>query len=202
MGMGIPRCDHLLIAAAALLDKAGPAAVTLRDVGRAVGVSHNAPYRHFASKQDLLASLIARELRDVCKEAEALERRPSPQTLILTFARWALAYPERFRLMIFHWPDGAHADLCEARCRWQAMFIRAIEIQQAAALLPTGDPERLSCLIRSTALGAIQHYLATGGKDTPPAEVIGDLFGYLARGAQRAPPTNAALAAGLSGAVD
>ncbi|GLS22517.1 hypothetical protein GCM10007874_55350 [Labrys miyagiensis] len=200
--MSTARCNHLISAAAELLDKAGPAAVTLRDVGRAVGVSHNAPYRHFDSKQDLLASLLARELQSVCTEAEAEESPPSPRALILVFARWALAYPERFRLMIFHWPDGEHENLRIAKHRWHGLFIRAIEIGQAGGTLPAGDPECLSCLIRSTALGALQLYLSTGAENTPPpAAIIGDLLGHLAKVAQQEPGIAPALSPKASNAA-
>jgi AcrR family transcriptional regulator len=54
--------DALVEAAARLLDAGGVEAVTLREVGRRAGVSHNAPYKHFASTQALLAAIAAREL--------------------------------------------------------------------------------------------------------------------------------------------
>jgi AcrR family transcriptional regulator len=54
--------DRLVDAATELLDEGGPAAVTLREVGRRAGVSHNAPYKHFADKESLLAAIAAREL--------------------------------------------------------------------------------------------------------------------------------------------
>ena len=54
--------DRLIEAAARLLDKGGPAAVTLRAVADRCGVSHNAPYKHFASKAELLAAIASREL--------------------------------------------------------------------------------------------------------------------------------------------
>ena len=41
---------RLIIAAAALLDSGGEGAVTLRTVGRASGIPHNAPYKHFESR--------------------------------------------------------------------------------------------------------------------------------------------------------
>jgi AcrR family transcriptional regulator len=49
----------LVAAARALLEEAGPEALSLRDVARRVGVSHNAPYRHFPTKQALLAAVAA-----------------------------------------------------------------------------------------------------------------------------------------------
>jgi AcrR family transcriptional regulator len=49
----------LLDEAAALLDRGGPEAVTLREVGARAGVSRGAPYRHFADKEALLTEVAA-----------------------------------------------------------------------------------------------------------------------------------------------
>jgi AcrR family transcriptional regulator len=49
--------NALLTTAERLLEKNGVAGITLREVAKAAGVSHSAPYRHFADKQALLASL-------------------------------------------------------------------------------------------------------------------------------------------------
>ena len=46
-------------AAEALIGEAGPRAFTLREVARRAGVSHNAPYRHFASCDELLLAVAA-----------------------------------------------------------------------------------------------------------------------------------------------
>lgn len=178
--MATSRFDDLLAAAADLLDGAGAAAVTLRDVASAVGVSHNAPYRHFSSKQDILEALIAREIGAMSEAAKSADAVPKVQALTLIFANWALAYPERFRLLIQQWPHGEREDLRGAMLRWDGLYTRAAEADQAAGVLPSGDPQRLGYLIRSTTLGSIQHYLAAGGAGVPePAQIIGDLFGYL-----------------------
>src|SRR3954466_876857 len=49
----------LLDAASDLLDRGGPDAVTLREVGARAGVSRGAPYRHFCDKQSLLTAIAA-----------------------------------------------------------------------------------------------------------------------------------------------
>src|ERR1700743_681205 len=49
----------LLDAALALIAKHGPRAFTLREVARQAEVSHNAPYRHFHDKEELLAAVAA-----------------------------------------------------------------------------------------------------------------------------------------------
>ena len=51
--------QNLLDSAVALIGEVGPQAFTLREVARRAGVSHNAPYRHFRDKDDLLAAVAA-----------------------------------------------------------------------------------------------------------------------------------------------
>jgi AcrR family transcriptional regulator len=45
----------LLDAAVTLIGEVGPRAFALRELARRAGESHKAPYRHFASKDELLA---------------------------------------------------------------------------------------------------------------------------------------------------
>lgn len=49
----------LIAVGRALLAEGGPHGVSLREVARAAGVSHNAPYRHFESREALLAAIAA-----------------------------------------------------------------------------------------------------------------------------------------------
>jgi AcrR family transcriptional regulator len=55
----------LLKAAFQLVGKIGAEGFTLREVARRAGVSHNAPYRHFKSKEDLIASLATEAFRQL-----------------------------------------------------------------------------------------------------------------------------------------
>jgi AcrR family transcriptional regulator len=63
--------NALRAAARAILDEAGPDGVGLRETARRVGVSATAAYRHFANKEDLLASVAAEGFREL---AAAMER--------------------------------------------------------------------------------------------------------------------------------
>lgn len=55
--MEISTKAALVFAAARLLDAGGEGAVTVRAVAKIVGVSHNAPYRHFKSRDAILAAV-------------------------------------------------------------------------------------------------------------------------------------------------
>jgi AcrR family transcriptional regulator len=63
--------NDLRAATRAILDEACPEAVGLREAARRVGVSATAAYRHFANKEELLASVAAEGFREL---AAAMER--------------------------------------------------------------------------------------------------------------------------------
>lgn len=85
----------LLRAAAKILEKDGPEAISLRDLARRAGVSHNAPYRHFADRQALLDALAAEGFALLAAELQGKSWREQA----VGYVRFALANPERFRLM-------------------------------------------------------------------------------------------------------
>jgi len=93
----------LLEAADAVLAERGVHGLTLRDVARAAGVSHGAPYHHYASLNELLAAVAERGfviLGNAMAEAVAV---PDTSERLLRVAQayvdCARAHPERFRLM-------------------------------------------------------------------------------------------------------
>ncbi len=104
----------LLEAAGKLLEQGGPAALSLRAVARQLGVSHNAPYRHFATREDLLAAL-ATEGFHALSQAMAKTRRAAGleddivNWMGLAYIDFALKHPARYRLMF----GGAKAESAE-----------------------------------------------------------------------------------------
>jgi AcrR family transcriptional regulator len=181
------RRESLISAAAQLLDQGGPAAVTLREVGRVAGVSHNAPYKHFKDKDDLLAAVAARELNRRGHVGEA-GAPPSAKALMLGYVGWALRYPERFKLVFGRWSRGGNAELADAAERSRKRLVEAVATAQTLGELPTGDPERLAALILALTHGAADqalagHLAADGKGRADPPDLVEDLFGYLRRSA-------------------
>ena len=83
----------------------GAERVTLRGVARAAGVSHMAPYNHFADKAALLAAAAAvgfRQLGRAMEERMAAHPRGDPKRLQaagIAYAVFAVDHPALFRLM-------------------------------------------------------------------------------------------------------
>ena len=181
--MAESRRESLISAAVHLLDQGGPAAVTLREVGRAAGVSHNAPYKHFADKDELLAAVASRELNRQARLAEDSEAPVNARAMMIGYVRWALRYPERFKLTFGRWTRD-DAGLGEAATRSRARLVEAVGADQAAGTLPPGDPERLTALLLALAHGAadlaLSGHLAKDGKGrADPEDLVDDLFNYL-----------------------
>jgi AcrR family transcriptional regulator len=84
-------------AAAELVTCCGPAAVSLREVARIVGVSHNAPYRHFPTRQALLAAVAAFGFETLFKEMKASSRSPEPAEHLREIGRVYIAFALRHR---------------------------------------------------------------------------------------------------------
>ena len=85
----------LLQAAGRALEKDGPDAISLRQLARRADVSHNAPYRHFPDRRALLDALADEGFALLARE---LLGKPWREQAV-AYVRFALANPERFRLM-------------------------------------------------------------------------------------------------------
>jgi AcrR family transcriptional regulator len=179
--------DRLVDAATELLDKGGPAAVTLREVGRLAGVSHNAPYKHFTDKEELLAAVAARELalQGSADRAHRQDRPPGEtlRAMMHGYVRWAMRHPARFKLTFGSWSKGS-ADLADAATAARSALVETVEGAQANDELPEGDPERVAALILALTHGAVDlalngHLSREGKGHATPQDLVDDLLTHL-----------------------
>jgi AcrR family transcriptional regulator len=103
----------LVAAATELLASQGPHGVTLREAARRAGVSQAAPYRHFASKEALLAAVaeesfaaLARALAEA-RDAGGRDAAGRLRRLAAAYVEFAAAHPSTYRLMWSPVPSGA-----------------------------------------------------------------------------------------------
>jgi AcrR family transcriptional regulator len=95
----------LLAEATAMIAGGGAASVTMRAIGRRLGVSRGAPYRHFANKTALLVAVAAAgfdRLKDRLQTVDAGAPRSSVERLGRMgeeYVRFALENPAHYRLM-------------------------------------------------------------------------------------------------------
>jgi AcrR family transcriptional regulator len=178
--------DALISAAARLLDQGGPPAVTLRAVAKAVGVSHNAPYKHFQGKEELLAAVASRELSRPGAAGAAADAEPlqALRRMAQAYVDWAQHHPERFKLTFGPWRGGSE-ELAVSATAARARFVDAVVRAQQSGRLVCGDPERVTALILALAHGAadlsLGGHLAREGKGhADPTDLLDDLFALMA----------------------
>jgi AcrR family transcriptional regulator len=108
-----------LVAAREVIAEHGVEALSMRDVARKLGVSHQAPYRHFASRDHLLAEIIRRCFVDFTQYLDDAQREAPNDTDLsamgLAYMRYAQTKPLEYRLMFgMPWPEPAqHPDLVQ-----------------------------------------------------------------------------------------
>jgi AcrR family transcriptional regulator len=160
----------LLDAALLLIERDGPDALTLRAAARLAGVSQAAPYRHFNSKEALIAAVAEdgmRTMTDWMREASAaFADSPAArfQALGVTYIRFAHAHPAHFRVMFG--PGAADRrqvpSLDAAYAEAFALLHDSIVESQRAGLVKQGDPRELALAAWAMVHGASS--LLVGGQ--------------------------------------
>jgi AcrR family transcriptional regulator len=138
--------EALMRAAEALIGEVGPRAFTLREVARRAGVSHNAPYRHFASRDDLLFAVASEgfeRLRSTMEKSMA-RGTSARERLVLCgrgYVQFALRWPRHF-LVMFDLEEVAQVKHGAEPIGKGAfkVLLDAITAAQGTGVLPSGDP--------------------------------------------------------------
>jgi AcrR family transcriptional regulator len=89
----------LLRSAGKILEKEGVESLSLRALTRRAGVSHAAPYRHFRDRESLLAALAAEGFAMLGRALRDAAAAGGLRAMGEAYVRFALAHPQRFRLM-------------------------------------------------------------------------------------------------------
>ena len=160
--------ERIVEAAASLLDSGGESSVTLRAVGLASGVSHNAPYKHFQDRSALLAAVAVRDfgmLNESFLEAGKGRARPLAKLrrMLQTFVEYGQRFPARYRLLFSDPAIAAQGgDLEAAAMRCFGTFASLVADCQQAGELPTVPAAQLAGLIYASVHGLVD--LQAGGR--------------------------------------
>lgn len=99
------REDAILDAAEELLTTKGLAAMTLDDLIAEVGISKPTLYQHFRSKEELVASIMTRELREATRKLHDLAAAMPPGEALRALIGWFVAQRAEYAC-------GPVTDLC------------------------------------------------------------------------------------------
>lgn len=148
-------------AASRLLDEGGQSAVTMRAVAAAVDVSHNAPYKHFDGRDDLLAAVAVRDYAAITDRWRAIRAAPVDVRDRLLDALEVVVdfhheHPARYRLL-FGTPEVAvRSEVLgtAAETALQVFTDFVIDCQRAGAL-PSSPSHNLGIILFATVHGLI-----------------------------------------------
>jgi AcrR family transcriptional regulator len=152
--------EVLLESARRLIAEVGPTGFTLRELARRAGVSHNAPYRHFRDRDDLMAAVATQGYRELTHAMRrAAEDHTDPLDRLkqagLAYVTFALRRPEHFAVMF----DGPvsfkteHPGSSEAAKEAFTTLVSLVERCQEACQFPAGDPQNFTLLAWSMVHG-------------------------------------------------
>jgi AcrR family transcriptional regulator len=142
----------LIRAAGKILEKEGLEALSLREAARRAGVSHSAPYRHFAEREALLAALAADGFAMLGEAQGAAAEAGGLRAMGEAYVLFALARPQRFRLMFGgQVPIARHARLREVARK---------TFERLSGALSAKLPEAQGAADASIAAWALVHGLA------------------------------------------
>jgi AcrR family transcriptional regulator len=176
----------------------GLGGVSLRELGRRLGVSRSAPYRHFVDKEALLVALARRGFaaltRAMLEEVErraAFDAKQRLDALAFGYLKFALNEPGYFRLVFGRRDfEREHSDL---RSEGEASFrvlVEAVADCQRAGLIAGTSPDAAALLCWTTVHG-FAALLLDGHLDVAVSEsvldglLVGLYDGLRARASQR-----------------
>jgi AcrR family transcriptional regulator len=147
--------------ASRMLERSGVAEISLREIAKEIGVSHQAPYKHFASKADVLLAIRNagfKKLADETRLATAKHPR-SPRLQLeaaaLAYVRLALESPAVYQLMF-----GGHIRPDQVADEHQSDAIDAFAAL-ARIFQPTGEPFTEATKLRTRLVWAMVHGIAS-----------------------------------------
>lgn len=187
----------LLDAALEVLSREGASALTLREVARRAGVTHAAPYRHFADKQALLATVAEEGFRMLAAEmASGAAGHPGDpgrglQAIGTAYVRFATTKRAHFQVMFGNHVDWTceHLKLEESADHAFGILISQVGACQAAGLIRPGDP-LVPALCAWSMVHGLSELVANGQFNAlelsvPPLEqLVGIMNGMLIEGAR------------------
>ena len=129
-----------------ILQDRGKDKITLRGVAEKAKVSHSAPYRHFKTKQDLLAACIASGFglleKAVTDSVEGAGGDPIHQLFAgsYAYAKFGASHPQLYRLMFGgDLADSNYPDIAKAASAAFSVPVAFLEAAQAKGIVRKSD---------------------------------------------------------------
>ena len=149
----------LVDASLTLIAEEGFGALTLREVARRAGVTHAAPYRHFADKEELLVAVAEEGFRAMtARMKERMARHASPQEQLVAcgvaYVLFAVEHPAHFRVMFGpHFTRPLKPAPVGSEENAFGLLVGCLSQAQRVGTMRPGDPQELALVCWSLVHG-------------------------------------------------
>jgi TetR/AcrR family transcriptional regulator, transcriptional repressor for nem operon len=169
--------DRIVNIAAARMRRDGVNGIGVAELMKEAGLTHGGFYRHFGSRDDLVAEAVECALAQGSKRAMAAAARGG-EPAFTAIVDGYLSVVHRDRPEVGCAVAGLAEDVSRADERAQAAYSRQVEkyLDVLAGLTPSGDPaadRRQACLVLSAIVGAVAMARAVGD-DTLSKEILSE----------------------------
>ena len=155
--------NALIAAGIDILAKEGAGALSLRSVAQKVGVSHAAPYSHFADKQALIAAISTEgyeRLYEAIRAVAALHQRDPARQLVeaaWVYVKFALDDPEHFKVTLsgIVEKEQDYPAFVEVSKKSFAQVVEIVQACQKNGVLPKGSPDLVAVGVWSLMHGLV-----------------------------------------------
>jgi len=155
--------NALIQAGVEILARDGVSGLSLRKVAKQVGVSHAAPYSHFADKQALIAAISTEGFKQLFVQIKTVFARykDDPENLLIetawTYLQFALNEPDRFKLMFSSVleKEKDYPDFVEVSQNNFNQLVEIVELCQQANILKDGESDLIALSVWGTVHGFI-----------------------------------------------
>ena len=160
--------ERVLETSRELLAAGGLAALSMREVARRAGVTHQAPYHHFPDKESIVAELVAEGFEELARRmasandaAAAQGKREVLRLAAEAYLGFALEHPAVFRVMFrpelcdpARFPRAlAAAEHARAQCERLVRIVHDGRFSPALASMHWAHVHGLACLVLDGPLG-------------------------------------------------
>jgi AcrR family transcriptional regulator len=171
----------LIAATLELVAENGAKGFTLTEAARRAGVSSAAPYRHFASKDDLLAAVATHGFEGLHAELSAADQPAADPHIRISnlgraYVRWAVAHPAHYQVMFgTGGKRPEHTDWTAAGERAFSVLTAAVHDGQTAGLIRGADPLPVAAPVWALLHGLVALHLGGDFSNVGLAEPIDEL---------------------------
>ena len=143
----------LIDAGVKLLSESGMEGLSLRKLAREVGVSHNAPYMHFADKEAVLAAIAEQGFLLLGEAIDAGQLQLSDQSIearlpaaAQSYVNFALNHPNHLMVMFGKLDSAAYPDLIETAHATFKKLVTIMQVGHQSGTLVDQPAEQLAML--------------------------------------------------------